>query len=102
MDTLRRTIRVACIAAFVIVGGATLVVAVVEAFGLCPGFSANTGLVCGGAWYEGIANKALGIVLTSLVTIVPSVMAIAGLIFAIIAFVRRRRSDPSTPAEPGR
>jgi hypothetical protein len=101
MDTLLRTIRVACVAAFVIVGAATLVVVVVESFGLCPGFSANTGLICGGAWYEDIANKAFGIVLTSIVTVIPSVLAIAGLIFVIIGFVRRRRSD-STPAEPDR
>jgi hypothetical protein len=100
MDTLLRTIRVACVAAFVIVGAATLVIVVVESFGLCPGFSANTGLSCGGAWYEGIANKAFGIVLTSFVAVIPSVMAIAGLIFIIIALVRRRRD--STPAEPGR
>jgi uncharacterized membrane protein len=100
MDILLRTVRVACVAAFVIVGAATLVVAVVETLGLCPGFSANTGLTCGGAWYEGIANKAFGIVLLSLATIIPSVMAIAGLIFVILVFVRRCRRD-STPAEPG-
>jgi hypothetical protein len=101
MDILLRTIRIACIAAFVIVGIASLGVAVVEVFGLCPSFSANTGLSCGGAWYEGVANKALGIVLMSLVTIIPSVMAIAGLVFAAIAVVRRRRGD-TNPAEPGR
>jgi hypothetical protein len=101
MDTLLRTIRVACVAAFVIVGTAALVVAMVEIFGLCPGFSANTGLSCGGGWYESVANKALGIVLMSLVTVIPSVLAVAGLVFVIIAIVRRRRSD-STSAEPGR
>jgi hypothetical protein len=97
MDVLLRTIKVACVASFVIVGGATLIVVVVESLGLCPGFSANTGLTCGGAWYEGFANKAFGIVLTSIVTVIPSVMAIAGLIFIIIAVVRRRRATSPTP-----
>ena len=97
MDVLRRTIQVACIAAFVILGAAMLVIVVVESLGLCPGFSANTGLTCGGVWYEFIANKAFGIVFASIVTVIPALMAVAGLIFIIIGLVRRRRATSPTP-----
>jgi hypothetical protein len=91
MSMLLKLFRLVCYLAFSVVGCAALIVGVVELFNLCPGFSANTGLSCGGAWYEGLANVAMGIVLMSLLTILPAVLAIAGLIFAIIDLVRRRR-----------
>lgn len=98
MRTLLSFFRYLCYAAFIVVGTAAVVTGVVEFFGLCPGFSANTGLSCGGAWYEGLANAAMGILLYSLLTLVPAMLAIAGLIFALIDFTRRRRAKRA--AEP--
>jgi hypothetical protein len=86
-----RVIRIVCYIALAVVGGATLVTLLFDALNLCPGYSANTGLSCGGAWYEGLANAAMGIVMMSLLTLVPSVLAIAGLIFALIDLTRRRK-----------
>lgn len=86
-----RILRFVCYAALVIVGGATLVAVLNETFAICPGFSANTGISCGGAWHEGLFNFAMGIVMMSLLTLVPAVLAIAGLIFALIDLVRWRR-----------
>lgn len=78
--------------ALAVVGSATLLTLLFDALDLCPGFSANTGLSCGGAWYEGLANVAMGIVMASLLSLVPAVLAIGGLIFGIIDLVRRRRA----------
>ncbi|WP_137044874.1 hypothetical protein [Pseudolabrys sp. FHR47] len=91
MRTVLTILRMLCYVAFAVVGAATLVIAVTETFNLCPGFSANTGLSCGGAWYEGLANAAMGLVMLSLLSLVPAVLAIAGLIFAIVDLVRWRR-----------
>jgi hypothetical protein len=90
MRTLLRFFRYLCFFAFAVVGSAAIITGIVELTNACPGFSANTGLSCGGAWYEGIANVAMGLLLYSLLTLVPAVLAIAGLIFAIIALVRRK------------
>lgn len=81
-----------CLLALILVAVAAAITGLVELFNLCPGFSANTGLSCGGAWYEGLANAAMGFLLISVVTVVPVVLAIAGLVFAVIAMVRRRRA----------
>lgn len=86
---LLRPFRFVCYAALIIVGGATLLTLLIDAANLCPGFSANTGLSCGGAWYEGIANAAMGLMMLSLLSVVPAVLAIAGLIFALRAVFRR-------------
>ena len=91
MRTLLRIFRYVCFFAFAIVGGAAAITGIVELTNACPGFSANTGLSCNAAWYEGIANVAMGILLYSLLTLVPTVLAVAGLIFAVIALVRRRQ-----------
>jgi hypothetical protein len=91
MRTLLRLFRILCYIAFAVVGTAAVIVAITETFNLCPGFSANTGLSCGGAWYEGIANVAMGIVMMSLLSVAPAVLAIAGLIFALKDRLRRRR-----------
>jgi hypothetical protein len=94
MRILLRLLRIVCYIALAIVGGATLVTLLIDALNLCGGFSANTGLSCGGAWYEGLANVAMGIVMMSLLSLVPAVLAIAGLIFGIIDLVRWRKRAP--------
>ncbi len=91
MPLLLRLTRYLCYFAFAAVGTSILIITITETFNLCPGFSANTGLSCGGAWYEGLANAAMGLVLASLVSVVPALLAIAGLIFAIVDLVRWRR-----------
>ncbi len=91
MRTVLRLLRYPSYFALAVVGTATLIVALIEMLGVCPGFSANTGLHCGGRWFEGIANVAMGLVMMSLLTLVPAVLAIAGLIFAIVDLVRWRR-----------
>jgi hypothetical protein len=91
MHILLRVFRYLSYFFFAVVGGAAIVAGIVELTNACPGFSSNTGLVCDGAWYEGLANVALGILLTSLLTLIPAVLAIAGLIFAVIDLSRRRR-----------
>jgi len=98
---LLKLFRLVCYAALAVIGAAVLVVALTEAFNLCPGYSANTGLSCGGAWYEGLANVAMGIVMMSLLTLVPAVLAVAGLIFAVIALVRRRRAGAASATPEG-
>jgi len=96
MAVLVTLIRATCYVAFVIVGGATALALLIEALGLCPGFNANTGLVCGGGVVERIANVALGVVLMSLLSILPAVLAIAGLILAARGAIRRLRADAPT------
>ena len=92
-----RLIRLVCYLALLIVGGSVAVVAITETFNLCPGFSANTGLSCRGAWYEGLANFAMGTVMLSMLTVVPALLAAAGLILAIVDLVRRRRTPRAGP-----
>jgi len=92
MRTVLTILRTLCYVAFAVVGTALAIVLLNEATGFCPGFNANTGITCGGAWYEGPANFAMGIVMLSLLSLVPAVLAIAGLIFAIVDLVRRRRA----------
>lgn len=94
MALLLRIVRIVCYAAFVLIGGAILLVVINESLSLCTGFSANSGLTCGGVWYEGLFNAAMGLVLVSLVALVPAVLALAGLIFALIDLSRwlRRRA----------
>lgn len=87
-------IRILSYGALALVGSATLILLVVEAFNLCPGFSANTGLSCRGGWYEGLANFAMGVVMMSLFSLAPAALAIAGLVFAVID-VRRWRRKPA-------
>ena len=97
MRALLRIFRYVCYAALAVVGGAVLLVTVNETFALCTGFSANVGLTCGGAWHEGLFNFAMGVVMLSLLSLVPAVLAIAGLIFAVADLVRWRRQK-SAPA----
>ena len=92
MQLILLLIRILCYGAFVFVGFGVFVTLLIEALNACGGFSANTGLSCGGAWYEGLANIAMGIVMMSLLSLVPAVLAIAGLIFAVKDLVRRRRA----------
>ena len=92
MRTALLLFRYVSYVALAVVGSATLLILLFDALNLCPGFSANTGLSCGGAWYEGLANIAMGIVMMSLLSLVPAVLAIAGLIFAVKDLVRRRRA----------
>ena len=100
LNFLLRAFKVVSYVAFAVVGTAVLIVAIVETFNLCPGFSANTGLSCKIDAIEGIANVAMGIVMGSLLALVPAVLAIAGLIFAIIDLVRwRRRRAAATPQQ---
>lgn len=91
MRTLLRGFRYLCYFFLAVVGSAAAITGVVELLDACPGYSANTGISCGGAWYEGIANVAMGTLLYSLLTLFPAVLAIAGLIFAVIDLSRRRR-----------
>jgi hypothetical protein len=93
--------KFASYAAVAVVGTAVVIVAMVETFNLCPGFSANTGLSCKIDAIEGIANVAMGVVMGSLLSLVPAVLAIAGLIFAIRDLVRwrRRRRAAETPQQ---
>lgn len=86
-----RLVRILCYGALAIVGGATLITIFIDAIGACPGFSANTGLSCRGAWYEGLANFAMGIVMVSLFSLVPALLAIAGLVLGVIDLVLWRR-----------
>lgn len=92
MRTLLRGFRYLCYFFLAVVGSAAVITGVVELLDACPGYSANTGISCGGAWYEGIANVAMGTLLYSLLTLFPAVLAIAGLIFAVIDLSRRRRA----------
>lgn len=98
MHTLLRIFRWACYAALAVVGGAVLAVTINETFAICTGFSANYGLTCGGAWYEGPFNFAMGTVMLSVVSLVPAVLAIAGLIFAVVDLVRWRRRRAASSA----
>jgi len=100
LNFLLRAFKFVSYVAFAVVGTAVLIVAIVETFNICPGFSANTGLSCSIDAIEGIANAAMGLVLLSLLSLVPAVLAIAGLIFAIIDLVRwRRRRAGTTPQQ---
>lgn len=100
LNFLLRAFKFASYAAFAAVGTAVLVVATVETFNICPGFSANTGLSCKIGAIEGIANAAMGLVMLSLLSVVPAVLAIAGLIFAIRDLLRwHRRRVAETPQQ---
>jgi hypothetical protein len=92
-----RLVRIVCYIALAVVGGAAVLVTINETFAICTGFSANFGLTCGGAWYEGLFNFAMGVVMASLFSVVPAMLAIAGLIFAILALVRRRKAASLHP-----
>jgi hypothetical protein len=98
MRALLRIFRIVCYVAFAVVGGATLVVAVNETLGICTGFSANFGLSCGGVWYEGVFNVAMGVVMISVFSLAPAVLAIAGLIFAVGDLLRWRKRRAAAPA----
>jgi hypothetical protein len=93
-----RVFRYLSYAAFAVVGTATVIMTITETFDLCPGYSANTGLSCGGAWYQGIANAAMGLIMLSLLSLAPAVLAIAGLIFAIVDLLRWRRRAAANAA----
>ena len=100
LNFVLRVFKFVSYATFAAVGTAVLIVAVVETFNLCPGFSANTGLSCSIDAIEGIANAAMGLVLLSLLSVVPVVLAIAGLVFAIRDLLRwRRRRAGETPQQ---
>ncbi|MFN3656241.1 MAG: hypothetical protein ACK4UO_03160 [Pseudolabrys sp.] len=98
MRTVLSLLRMLCYVALAVVGGAALALTLNETFAICTGFSANTGLACGGAWYEGLFNFAMGIVMVSLLSLVPAALAIAGLIFAVIDLVRWRRRRAAAAA----
>lgn len=95
MRIFLRLLRYLCYFALAVVGSAVVIVTITETFNLCPGFSANTGLSCSIDAIEGIANVAMGIVMLSLLSVVPALLAIAGLIFAIVDLVRWRRRAAS-------
>jgi hypothetical protein len=101
MRALLRIFRYLCYAALAVVGAAVLVVTLNETFAICTGFSANVGLTCGGAWHEGLFNFAMGIVMISVLSLVPAVLAIAGLIFAVGDLVRWRRRRAAAAASAG-
>jgi hypothetical protein len=93
-----RVFRYLSYAAFAVVGTAAVIMTITETFDLCPGYSANTGLSCGGAWYQGIANAAMGLIMLSLLSLAPAALAIAGLIFAIVDLLRWRRRAAANAA----
>lgn len=93
-SVLLRLVRAVCYIALAVVGTATAITIALDSFNICPNLS-ETGLHCKVKAVEGIGNVAFGIVMVSVFSVVPAVLAIAGLVFAAIDLVRRARRASS-------
>lgn len=89
-----------CYAALIVVAGGFLGMLVLSAGDFCSSLSTGS-IKCGSETAQSLAELSFGIVLITIFTGIPGLLALGGVIFAIIALFRRFGPEPPEPEEDG-
>jgi hypothetical protein len=88
-------LKVACYLALVVVLAGVASLVLVSALGVCPQLTEG-GVSCSSAGYQDLAHFGLSVVLASVFTGLPALLAIGGLVF-LVRDLRRWRSRAAEP-----